>query len=88
MQRAEIADELRHFIAENFLFTDDGGAIGDQESLIKSNIIDSRGILELIFFLEDRFGISIGDAEILPENLETIASIVSFVTAKRAQAAA
>jgi len=47
-------------------------------------VIDSTGVLELVGFLEEDFGIRIQDDELVPENLDTIDSIVQFVTRKRA----
>ena len=47
-------------------------------------MIDSTGVLELVGFLEENFGIRIQDDELVPENLDTIDNIVQFVTRKRA----
>jgi acyl carrier protein len=47
-------------------------------------VIDSTGVLELVGFLEENFGIRIQDEELVPENLDTIDNIVQFVTRKRA----
>jgi len=47
-------------------------------------VIDSTGVLELVGFLEEDFGIRIQDDELVPENLDTIDDIVQFVTRKRA----
>jgi len=46
-------------------------------------VIDSTGVLELVGFLEENFGIRIQDEELVPENLDTIDNIVQFVTTKR-----
>jgi len=84
----EIVQSVRVFIAENFLFREDRDAIGDHESLIEANIIDSTGVLELVAFLEQEFGINVDDGEIVPENLDSIAAISGYVARKRAQEAA
>ena len=47
-------------------------------------MIDSTGVLELVGFLEENFGVRIQDEELVPENLDTIDNIVQFVTRKRA----
>ena len=49
-------------------------------------MIDSTGVLELVGYLEDTFGIRIRDDELLPENLDTIDNIVGFVTRKQQEA--
>jgi acyl carrier protein len=57
------------------------------DSLITAGVIDSTGILEVITFLESEYGISIGDAEMTPDNLETIERTASFVVQKQSAAA-
>jgi acyl carrier protein len=49
-------------------------------------VIDSTGVLELVGYLEDTFGIRIRDDELLPENLDTIDNVVAFVTRKQQEA--
>ena len=77
---------LREFIAENFLFRADAD-ISDDQSLLESGVIDSTGVLELIAFLESTYGISIADEEIVPENLDSIDSIASYLARKLPAAA-
>ena len=59
-----------------------GGALGDEDDLIDSGVVDSLGIFQLIAFLEERFGVKIGDEEITPENFGTIAAIDRLVAAR------
>ena len=83
----DLPSRLRHFINENFLFGT-AGDFGDGDSLIEHGIIDSTGVLELIAFLEQEFGVAVGDDELLPENLDSIDNLVSFIGRKRAPALA
>lgn len=78
-----IKTELRAFIVENFLFGDDSTPLGGEQSLIDSDMVDSTGILELVSFLEERFGIALADADIVPANLNSIDRIAAFVERKR-----
>ena len=73
--------EVRSFIVENFLFGEEEG-VTDTASLMEEGIIDSTGLLELIMFLEEKYGISIADEELVPENLDTIQNIDRFVSQK------
>ena len=73
---------VRSYIIDNFLF-DDGNSLNDDESLLENGIIDSTGIMELVSFIEDEFGIIVEDEELIPENLDGIANIVRFTDAKR-----
>jgi acyl carrier protein len=67
----------------NFLFGDVARAPRDEDSLVEEGIIDSTGILELIEFLESRFGIEVSEAETVPQNLGSISSLTKFVMGKQ-----
>jgi acyl carrier protein len=74
-------NELRQFVASNFLFSDDF-ALGDSASFLDAGIIDSTGVLQLIEFLEERYQFKLEDEEVIPENLDSILSLKSFVERK------
>ncbi len=74
--------KIRDYILENFLFTDDQSALDSDESFLDKGIIDSTGILEVIFFLEEEFGISIADNEMVRESLDSVNNITSFLKLK------
>ena len=77
-----IEQQLREYILENFLFTDDQSILNNGDSFLVKGILDSTGILEVIYFLEDEFGIKIEDEEMIPENLDSINNLVAFVNKK------
>lgn len=79
----KIRSDLVDFIVANYLFGDATAVPGDDESLVESGIVDSTGILELIEFLESHFEIEVSESETVPENLGSVAALVSFVTAKQ-----
>ena len=78
----DITSELREFIAENFLFGQDV-ALADDDSFLEQGIIDSTGVLELVTFIEDRYRIAVDDAELVPDNLDSIERLVRFIQSKR-----
>ncbi|MBD0414941.1 acyl carrier protein [Oryzicola mucosus] len=78
---------VKAFIIENFLFGDTTYKLDDEASLIDNDIIDSTGVLELVAFVEDRYGITMADAEIVPANLDSVARIAAFLESKSAAAA-
>jgi acyl carrier protein len=88
MRTQDIENEMRTFIADNFLFRDDIDQLAGDQSLLAGGLIDSTGALELVAFLESRYGFEIADAEVTPENLDTIDALVAFVASKAALAAA
>lgn len=79
---ANISGRVRAFIEENFLFREDISDLADGESLLESGVMDSTGILELVAFLEAEFAIQMADAEIVPENLDSITAITSYLERK------
>jgi acyl carrier protein len=79
----DTADKVRQFIKDNF-YAASASDLTDDASLLDLGIVDSTGILEVVAFLEDEFGIAVDDAEMLPENLDSIQNIVAFVGRKTA----
>jgi acyl carrier protein len=79
MTPEDIRLAVRDFIKENFLFGEDGTALADDVSFLESGVIDSTGILQLVAFLEERFLIEVSDEELLPENLDSVDNVVSFL---------
>lgn len=77
---------LRAYILENYLFTDDDSALDDDASFLEQGIIDSTGIMEVIFFLEEAFGVTVDDEDMVPENLDSVNRLDAFVARKRAAA--
>ncbi len=71
--------QIRDFIVENFLFGDSARLPGDDMSLIDNDVVDSTGVLELVAFLEERFGIAVADADIVPANLDSVERIAAYV---------
>jgi acyl carrier protein len=80
--------ELRTFIVDNFLFGDASGrfAFTNDDSFQERGIVDSTGIIELVCHLQDHYGIDIADAELLPDNLDSVSKAASFVARKQREA--
>ena len=75
-------DKIRKFITENFLFGQDDGGLTDNDSFLEKGIIDSTGVLELVAFVEESFGIKVEDNELVPENLDSVNNLINFISAK------
>lgn len=76
----DIGSEVEGFIVEKI--TLDGEGITRDEDLLANDVLDSLAIVELVSFLETRFGIRVSDDDLTPENFQTIDEIVAFVAAK------
>ena len=83
-----LEDRIRQHIVDNFLYTGDGSSLGYDQSLLESGIVDSTGVLELVFFVEETFGIKVKDDELVPRNFDSIAKLAAYVRAKTAGATA
>jgi len=77
-----VEQQVRDYILENYLFTDDQSALVNSDSFLEKGILDSTGILEVIYFIEEEFGVKVDDDEMLPENLDSVDNIVAFVDRK------
>jgi acyl carrier protein len=78
-----VEKKVRKYILENFLFTDDESVLKNSDSFLDKGIIDSTGIMEVIFFLEEEFGIKVADDEMIPENLVSVDNIVAYINTKQ-----
>jgi len=79
--RSKLEQELRQFIAENFLVLQERSVKND-ESFLESGILDSIGVLELVSFLEEKYGIKVESGELIPENLDSISRLTLFLERK------
>ena len=75
-------EELRQFIVESFLFGRDR-SFSNEDSLLEKGLIDSTGVLELIAFLKEKYGVSVEEAEMIPDNLDSIQSLSAFIQRKQ-----
>jgi acyl carrier protein len=73
--------KVREFIVDNFLLGD-SKRLSDETSFLESGIIDSTGILELVGFLEETYSIKVNDEELVPENLDSLLHIETFLQKK------
>jgi acyl carrier protein len=79
---AAAAGRIRDFVRSRFPLAREMD-VADDASLLDAGIVDSLGVLDLVTFLEDAFGVKVEDEELSPENFESIVALVRFVGAKR-----
>ena len=76
-----IAEQIHSYIVENFLLGDEG-ELTPSDSLLESGVLDSTGVLELVEFLEETFGIEVANEDLVPENLDSVNNVAAFVARK------
>ena len=75
-------DIIQSFVLDTFPAGSPEHRIEVDTSFLESGLIDSMGVLELVDFLEGQFGIAIEDSELVPENLDSIRNICSYLESK------
>jgi len=85
---SDIKTQVRQFIEENFLMGAKRANYADGDSFMTHHLVDSTGFLELVMFLEETYGITVEDEEMVPENLDSLNAIEGYVGRKTGRAAA
>ena len=78
----ELRNELRRFITDSIMYGHNTDFLKDDASFLENGVIDSTGVLELIGYMESKFGITVEDHELVPENLDSINGLLRFVEKK------
>ena len=79
MDRQNTTSKIKTFLAQQFPMTKN---VSNEEPLLTNGLIDSLGILEVVSFVENEFGIIVSDEDLLPENFGSIHSLTNFVHEK------
>jgi acyl carrier protein len=77
-----IEADLRQYIVDKLLFGRTDTVVGGDTSFLESGLIDSTGVLELVAFLEEKFGIKVEDEDLIPANLDSVNALTRFVEVK------
>jgi acyl carrier protein len=78
-----VSNDIEQFILDELTQGRGITEIDQDENLLSKGIVDSHGVMELVGFLEQRYGISVGDEDLTPENFESVNRIGAFVERKR-----
>ena len=73
---------IRDYVLQNFLFTEDATVLRDDASFLEEGIVDSTGVLELVMFVEETFGVVVQDDEVVPEHFDSVNSLAQYVRRK------
>jgi acyl carrier protein len=78
-----VEEQIKEFISKNLIYSNNGFHYDDQDSFLAKGIVDSTGIMELVLFTEEKFGISVENSEITPTNFDSVAKLAAFVRRKK-----
>ena len=70
---------IRGFIGDTFFVED----FADGDSFLQEGVIDSTGMLELVAFIEEQFAVKLDDAELIPQNLDSLDNLCRFLETKQ-----
>jgi acyl carrier protein len=85
-KQVSVRDVLKGFISDSFLPSSGMEAFEDGDSFMEKGILDSTGVLELLEFIEEKFDIRVDDEEIIPDNLDSLNKLASFIQKKKENA--
>ena len=77
-----IKEQLKDYIAKNLLFSDDGFKYDDNASFLEEGIVDSIGVLELVAFVDETFGVEVEDHEVTPDNFDSVNKLAIYIQDK------
>ncbi len=83
----DIKTQIKDYIAKNFLFSDDGFGYDDDASFLEEGIVDSVGIMELVTFVEDKFGFPVNDEDLTPDNFDSVEKLAHYIQTRQAETA-
>lgn len=76
-------EKVRQFIVKNLMLKTSGSTLAVEQPLLESGIMTSFGIVEMVSYLEQNFGVTIDDYDVVPENFQTVRSIAHLVEQKQ-----
>ena len=79
-----IIDRIQSFVLDKFPLARKQG-ISSGDPLLDTGVVDSLGVLDLVTYIEQEFGITVDDEELGPENFQTIECLAWFVERKRSK---
>jgi acyl carrier protein len=77
-----VESQIRKYILEDFLYAQDETCLQDTDSFLEEGIVDSTGILELVMFVEETFGVQVEDEDIVPEHFDSVERLARYVRRK------
>lgn len=70
--------KLRNFIFQELVFIADPEHFSDDDDLLEAGL-DSMGIMRLIIFIENEFGVTLPDTEIEPDNVHSLKALENWI---------
>ena len=76
-----IEESIRAYIVKEILFSGTYG-YSDEASFLDEGIVDSMNVLQIVMFIEKKFGIHVEDDDVVPDNFDSGAQLAAYVRSK------
>jgi len=77
---------IKDYVTGELLYDRDVAGLADDDSLLGPGLLDSVSILRMVAWLEEEFGVSIPDEDVVPDNVETVTRLAALVRTKQGAA--
>ncbi len=77
----EIKQQIRSYIAQNLLYSDEFPYANDA-SFLDNGIVDSAGVLDLVMFIEESFGLHIAGEDLTPDNFDSVDNLARYIVTR------
>lgn len=77
-----VETEIREYLSQYLLFSDDAFEYDDDESFLENGIVDSVAVMELALFVEEKYNIVVDDHEITPDNFDSVNKLARYVRSR------
>jgi acyl carrier protein len=79
----DIIDDVKKFVFSELAFNIPHESISLDDNLLSQGIIDSMGIMQLVSFIEEKYGISVLPEDVVPENFHSLNALKVFIELKQ-----
>lgn len=76
-------EQIRNYVTDNLLFNQNSYQLNDDTSFLDEGIVDSTGVVELVLFVEENFGLTVEDSEIVPDNFDSVNRLAAYIQTKQ-----
>jgi acyl carrier protein len=82
-QLSQIEATLREHIRSRYASGAAGPALDSEDDLLQSGVVDSMGVIHLTTFIEEHFGITVDDEDVVPDNFRSLDTMTRYIASKK-----
>lgn len=75
--------QLQEHITETYLPDIDPNELGQDLDLLESGVVDSLGVLRLIAWIDKKYGLALGNADVTLDDFRTLSAISELIDRER-----